>query len=584
MAQMTYRLGFVLDGDGLSTPASWLVGRIEGRDFRMLNSDIAPFYIDVGPGEIIDLSYLEPQSWSVPNVISRALEHGEWHSDSPWRLVPRLIPAMVRKARESEPALVNGVTGQRRPFEPFHLAPGQPALLDFGELVCGYPSFCASGPGRLTATYAESLFRPDGSKGHRDEVAGKTVKGYQDVFVVPSQVVDSTPTLWWRTFRYIQLESNQPIQIHSFRVVETGYPYQVESTFEADDPWVERIWDVAVRTARRCAGETYFDCPYYEQLQYVGDTRIQALIHYYLSRDRRLARQALDHFEASILPDGLTQSRYPSRVVQVIPGFSLWWVIALLDQAQYDTGFEDRETWERRRTLADQILDAYGRLDHWPFLDWVDSWPLGIPPGGLRHPAALALLELAKLARAQFPGPPRRAEASLMAASVPPSEHAEALLRLLARETGQTADPWPSQPLADQCSLYFQFYKHLAMRPKDYMAELGPWKRMIEEGLTTFAETEDPTRSDCHAWSAHPILGFFQTVAGVVSSAPAWRRAKIEPRPGSIRRFLARIAHPDGDLTVELEQDRLTFDSPVPFRLVWKGKEASFEPGRHSVG
>ena len=31
-------------------------------------------------------------------------------------------------------------------------------------------------------------------------------------------------------------------------------------------------------TARRCAGETYFDCPYYEQLQYVGDTRIQALV------------------------------------------------------------------------------------------------------------------------------------------------------------------------------------------------------------------------------------------------------------------------------------------------------------------
>ena len=116
------------------------------------------------------------------------------------------------------------------------------------------------------------------------------------------------------------------------------------------------------------------------------------------------------------------------------------------------------------------------------------------------------------------------------------------------------------------------------------MAELGPWKRMIEQGLTTFAETEDPTRSDCHAWSAHPILGFLQTVAGVTSAAPAWKQARIEPRPGLLTWFRARIAHPDGDLTVEFEQGRLALDSPVPFHLIWKGQEASYEAGRHSVG
>ncbi|WP_372490084.1 hypothetical protein [Chitinophaga sedimenti] len=29
------------------------------------------------------------------------------------------------------------------------------------------------------------------------------------------------------------------------------------------------------RTSRLCAYETYMDCPYYEQLQYIGDTRIR---------------------------------------------------------------------------------------------------------------------------------------------------------------------------------------------------------------------------------------------------------------------------------------------------------------------
>ena len=52
--------------------------------------------------------------------------------------------------------------------------------------------------------------------------------------------------------------------------------------------------------------ETYFDTPYYEQLQYIGDTRIQALISLYMTRRRssrapgdralrRLAHSGRDH-------------------------------------------------------------------------------------------------------------------------------------------------------------------------------------------------------------------------------------------------------------------------------------------------
>jgi hypothetical protein len=106
---------------------------------------------------------------------------------------------------------------------------------------------------------------------------------------------------------------------------------------------------------------------------------------------------------------------------------------------------------------------------------------------------------------------------------------------------------------------------------------------MIEDGLTTFAENPPPVRSDCHAWSAHPALGFFQLIAGVTSTGPGWGTARVAPKPGSLKRFDARIAHPKGELRVAWEDGKLSIDTPVPAEFVWHGKTEKLEPGRHEA-
>ena len=82
-----------------------------------------------------------------------------------------------------------------------------------------------------------------------------------------------------------------------------------------DARWIDSVWAMSWNGARIGAFETYMDTPYYEQLQYVGDTRIQALISLYVAGDDRLMRQALRHFDDSRLPEGITQSRYPSALM-----------------------------------------------------------------------------------------------------------------------------------------------------------------------------------------------------------------------------------------------------------------------------
>jgi glycogen debranching enzyme len=96
----------------------------------------------------------------------------------------------------------------------------------------------------------------------------------------------------------------------------------------------------------------------------------------------------LYQFDWSRLPDGLTQSRYPSRLLQVIPAWSIHWITSIKDYL-YCTG--DRVTvkalfpgmravldWYRRHGDADGLPS---KLPYWNITDWCPWWPRGVVPG-----------------------------------------------------------------------------------------------------------------------------------------------------------------------------------------------------------
>lgn len=629
MAQHSARTGFLLEAlghPGLSTPGGWQVARLPGWHFDMMHSGIGEFYIDVGPGEILDAIDLpwgwetgdedgDALDWRDPHGICVGTSRGASGGGTPWCLVPSPLPPQNETPFAGRPERRRGFAGDddasAHDLEGgWTLRPGAPIVLDFGELLCAYPRIVATGAegATLVLTYAEAPWSADGSKGDRNDVRDKEIRGYQDRFILDGRK-RTFETIWWRTFRYVQVELTPPggeevaasEAVFELTPIETGYPYTVESRFEADDPVVGPTWEVGVRTLRRCAGETYFDCPYYEQLQYVGDSRIQALAGYYLSRDRRLQRSAIDQIGDSVMADGLTQSRYPSRQTQVIPPFSLWWILMLHDQWRFDPSGPREEHLK----AAEGVLAGWDRLCRrpeaafWCFADWVPEWPMGEPPGGplatvhrlTEWLARVALHEMrggrAADLRAgverEFPaGPTSRHRDD---PSEAPSAHAEALWRVLQRRIGLEVAPWPSDALAraPRCTYYFDFYRHEALLPEDYLAELGPWRDMISAGLTTFAENPEPTRSDCHAWSAHPVLGLLRHVAGIDSGAPGWARIRAEPKPGRLTRFEARVAHPAGDFVMVYREGRLSGSSPVHVDLVWRGETKSLPAGSFEV-
>ncbi len=512
-------------------------------------------------------------------------------------------------------------------------------LLDQSHTTDAYPVLVTSGGAgsSVELTYAEALVDAQGHKGNRDEVEGRIMRGVHDVFLPDGGERRVFQPLYWRSFRYVQLDvqtGDEPLTIDDFHGVFTAYPLRERARFDSDLPWLDDVWRIDWNGARIGAFETYMDTPYYEQLQYVGDTRIQALISMYVSGDGRLAKQAIEAFDASRVPDGLTTSRYPSALPQIIPPFSLVYVLMVHD---YHRLRDDAAFIRRRLAGVRGVLDWYARhvddtgmlgpMPYWNYVDWTDGWQAGVPPGATEgHSAAISLLYACALQRAAeleadvgvptmaaeyrrrsetligatrarawdaaqglFRDAPGTASYSqqtnalaVLAGAVPPTQRREVMERVLADST------------LTRASYYFRFYLFEAMREAGLadrtIEQLAPWREMLRLGLTSTPETPEPTRSDSHAWAAHPSYELLATVLGVRPASPGFRTVRIAPALGPLGRAEGRVPHPAGDIDVRLTrrgksglQAVVVLPAGVAGELVWEGRTVTLHAGQQEV-
>ena len=135
-----------------------------------------------------------------------------------------------------------------------------------------------------------------------------------------------------------------------------------------------------------------------------------------------------------------------------------------------------------------------------------------------------------------------------------------------------------------QTSIFYKYYLHRAVAEvglgDKYIGLLDVWRSQMERGLTTWAETHEPTRSDCHAWGATPNIEFYRIVLGIDSEAPGFAKVVVAPHLGEMKRAGGSIPHPRGEVKVNYRVSRsgqLTADVTLPAgvtgRLLWKGQE-----------
>lgn len=485
-------------------------------------------------------------------------------------------------------------------------------LFHAGQHMCAYMRYGMKGGkgAQIRFTYFEQYMNGDNEVPYTRRQEGNFT-GLSDEVILSGDSIVFEP-FWMRTFRFVEIEIKTAEQELIFRrphYRRTGYPLNPSTRLTSSEKWVEGLFHICVNTLQNCMMETYMDCPFWEQMQFVMDTRLQVLFQMTVSNDTRLAGKALEDFHCSMQENGLLQGKYPCAFPQIISTFSLYYVYMIWDYYQ-QTG--DLEIVRRYRADIDRILEYYdtkigesGLVEHpgyWPFVDWQKSWGMtGVPNNGLEQPSTVINF---MYAYALLLGSDLNEASGRIGMAEEYRERREKLLKCIHEccwnekqgmyqdgpgvETYcQHAQSWAvlnfgqswlkeemvqDQSLMDSClnksqaqkmmrhaltdadvipcsfSTSFELFRALEMT--DLYQETGRlmerWIALLDRKCTTCPEEPVGGRSACHAWSALPMYELVRIVAGIKSKGVGWKKVVISPLMLYLSDLAGEVITPQG--------------------------------------
>lgn len=682
-AQITLKPGFLFAcsnenlQEKLNTgnPGSWLAALRTGLRFDPALPGI------ITPAPILNVrEFLCQHPFVEPVITSRRIDSDCYGCLAPnWRLYPSELPEQFQKVRMKGIGRVRAVYSLfPDPAEEYFITQqdmdnpmcgcwqemidggeavivppntSQTVLVDLEDYFCGYTLLEAKGGDRekIRVRWAESLYERDRQeKGNRGEVLGKTVRalatGGDHFEDLPAETVLSRH-FWWRSGRFMELTvqtGNVPVTISGLGFRETRYPLEDQGWIHFGDERLDQPVKIYKRVMQMCSHETFMDCPYYEQLMYVGDSRLEALVFFMMDPGMALPLRSnlLFSWSRHSAREGLVAEHYPSHIPQLSSTFSMIWPGMVLDLLKYRR--IPPGTAQRLRNGARGVLDAVSEylnkedllenLPGWSFVDWVPEWNGGISKGETREEALLCnqavrctfnlhflmmLQFLMELEEFEGGSQLRKAYAGEMFERVKSAvmrnfwddergafmndlegrndycEHNIALAiitGILTPEQKKRAfAALLNDPALYRTTIYFKYYLFEAFRimeRADLIADhLDTWNDSIDLGAVTTWESPGKVRSDCHAWGAHPYYHYYSSIAGIRPGSFGFRSVVISPQMGKLPFVEGKMPHPDGFITFKFSNLPEGFSGEVTLPpgaagvFHWKGKEISLQEG-----
>lgn len=508
---------------------------------------------------------------------------------------------------------------------------------DLEDYYCAYSSISLDkGKGAsIEWLWAESLFDDTKrAKHNRNDVIGKYFNGHGNKLITDGKP-RSHQSHWWWSGRYVLINiqtQEEALIINELALEETHYPLTYDGSFKTDDDEFQDIQTMATRVMQMCAHEHFMDCPYYEQLMYVGDTRLEILTNYIMQEDHRLPSRCIDLFDFSRRDHGFVAEHCPSRQNQLSTTFSLiscWLVHDYLMWRGSKEWLQDRILGVRSALDQCRIYlttdGLIGRMPGWPFMDWVPGWKHGnVPTSEEASTAPINIMYYWTLRKAaELESTLNESEmasrynryADEIAEKILPafydekeglfaddlnhefySEHAQCLAILSGLVKGEKALHVFENMLAHKelarTTIYFSHYLFETMKQFDrgdlIVEKFDFWKKLKAQGFKTAVEQPEPSRSDCHAWGAHPMFHMHASLLGIRPTAVGFKTIEIKPSPGNLKFINANTPHPLGMIECNLKFDKnncigtINLPDGLTGEFIWNNKSIKIE-GKNQI-
>ena len=648
LAQVSVRGGFIVKAGGaydaqLTTgKAVWKVAPLVGT--RMTHKGNSGAFGVGSQCEVRGSGLLDEEpaegSWNDAVVVRGPVDTWAGLVVQGWKLFPSPLKDMMRDRKA--PGSV------KRGFDVLKAGAVVPAKTkvvawwDLGNYYCAYPVVSVSGGkgSRIAWDWAECLTGPDGKKGDRSAVEGMDmVNPFGDVFLCDGRLKAQFSTPWWRCGRWCRIAietGEEALSIDGVEIVETRYPVEMAASFACDDPFVMKMQPVCARSLQMCMHEMFFDCPYYEQQMYPGDSRVQYLVSGLFDTEDRMVRNAINLYDADRRENGLIPMNCPTRGTQDALGFTCCEAMMFGD---YAWNHANREWLKAKLPGLNHTLmgmEEYlnddgllGKTPGWNFVDWVEpNWAFGVPPDGdcekpnaemnLQYlhamlsaviaEEAVGEMELANYWRARA----ERLKAVLKSAfwcadkalfasntaKTQFSEHSQCLALLADVVTGEDAErcfkALVETPKLDRATIYYRHYLFSTYfkfhRADLFFGSLGFWRDCLNWNLSTILETPSAnSRSDCHGWGSHPLWHLHTGIAGVRSAAPFYEKVMVAPQPAHLKSLRSVTPTPKGNVVLDLAfagdavSGTVTLPDGLPGVFLWRGRSQYLKAGRNTV-
>lgn len=650
LAQLSMRGGFILKAEGfydeqLTTgKAPWQAAPLT--NLSMSGTGTSQTFGVGTECQIRGTSFLnetpEADAWRDAEVIRGPINsYGYGLRYKAWMLFPTQRPDMLHNSC-TPGRVVNTDFDLKHPTE---IPPNTRLDLywNLDNYYCAYPELRVSGGQDAVVTWgwAESLVGKDGRKGNRDEWQEKEfTHTLTDTFLCDGRTDAFFTTPWWRCGKWCRITiqtKDSPLLVQKISIAETRYPLEIESSFKCDLPEITAVSQICERTIQMCMHEMMFDCPYYEQQMYPGDTRIELNILNALTHDARMHHFVMGLFNGNRRDNGMVPMNYPTRCTQESTTYTMCWILMFNDYLMWHDDAEFLKAQMpgvcnsmmglERYENADGLLE---NLPGWSFMDWVDGvFDKGIAPNGdvgtgvsslnnllylLTMRAFVAVEEtlgethlaarwkekstvLSKKIVERFWDEGRGMVADTFAHDCF-SEHAQCLAILaecLSEEQRTRAfNGLISAGNLAPVSTYFAYYLFEAYtkcgRADLVFSRLEDWRNFLKWGANTAFETQHiDSRSDCHAWSASPLYFYHTAFAGVTPDKPFFGHVRIAPQPAGMTRIASKTPCPQGFIETEMSFDsgklsaKITLPGTLEGAFVWKDKCVNLKPGETTL-